>query len=154
MPPRGNSYLYPNEIDRLLRMPGGPVGRHCNFVARSVATEAGRIATSRGLVRSGRYAQSFKVEVQRNTREGFRFYVVNRVTGLKPRRRTSYAGVLEFGSQQNAPYDITPRNPQGWLVFRNSAGKLIKTKRVSHLGVRPYHVMRDALYRVVGRSRS
>lgn len=153
MPPRGNSYLYPNEIDRLLRMPGGPVGRHCNFVARSVATEAGRIATSRGLVRSGRYAQSFRVEVERNTKDGFQFYVVNRVTGLQPRRKTSYAGVLEFGSQRNARYPIRPRNPQGWLVFRNSAGKSIRTKLVMHPGVRPYHVMRDAMYRIVGRSR-
>jgi hypothetical protein len=140
-------------MDRLLRKPGGPVGRHCNFVARSVANEAGRIATSRGLVRSGRYAKSFRSEVQLNTEEGFRFYVVSRVTGLTPRRRTSYAGVLEFGSNQNGKYPIRPRNPKGWLVFRSSDGKRIRTKLVMHPGVRPYHVMRDAMYRIVGRSR-
>lgn len=153
MPPRGSSYLYPNEMDRLLRKPGGPVGRHCNFIARSVATESGRIAVQRGLVREGRYIRGFQVKVETNVPEGFRFYVFNRVTGLKPRRRTSYAGVLEFGSRQSAPHTITPRRKDGWLVFRNSKGQMVKTKKVSHPGVRPYHVMRDAMYRVLARVR-
>jgi hypothetical protein len=153
MPAKGSTYLYPNELDRLLRKPGGPIGRHCNYIARSVANESSRIAAERGLVRDGRYIRGFKVRVDTNVPEGFQFYVYNRVTGQKPIRKTSYAAVLEYGSQQTAPHTIRPRNTNGWLVFRNSKGALVRVKSVQHPGVRPYHVMRDAMYRTLAKVR-
>ena len=136
---------YQTELDRVLRSPGGPVGRHINLVARSVAAEARRIATERGLVRTERYVRGFKVEVTPDPQSGFYFTVVNRVTGQKPRRAGSYAGVIEFGSR---PHVIRPRRPNGWLIFRMPDGRTIKTKLVNHPGTPPQHVLRDALDRV------
>jgi hypothetical protein len=136
---------YTTELDRVLRSPGGPVGRHMNIVARSVASEAGRIAIERGLVRTGRYARGFKVEVSPDPQSGFYFTVVNRVVGQKPRRGQSYADVIERGSR---PHPIRPRKASGWLIFRMPDGRIIKTKLVNHPGTAPQNVMRDALDRV------
>lgn len=136
---------YQTELDRVLRAPGGPVGRHVNLVARAVAAEAARIAVERGLVRSTRYARGFKVEVTPDPQSGFYFTVVNRVTGQKPRRGESYASVIEHGSR---PHAIRPRKASGWLIFRMPDGRMIKTKLVNHPGTQPQHVMRDALDRV------
>lgn len=140
----GNFQPYPTELDRLLRVPGGPVGRHVNFVARGVAEVARQIARERGLVRTGRYVRGFKVEVQPDPTTGFAFYVVNRVTGQRPRRTQSYAGVLEFGSES---HDIVPRRRDKWLVFRLPDGRMVKTKLVKHPGTAPYSVLSDALRR-------
>ena len=136
---------YPTELDRVLRAPGGPVGRHINLVARSVAAEAQRIAIERGLVRSERYARGFKVEVSPDPQSGFYFTVVYRTTGQKPRRTGSYAAVIEYGSK---PHIIKPRKASGWLIFRMPDGRYVKTKMVNHPGTQPQHVMRDALNRV------
>lgn len=136
---------YPTELDRVLKAPGGPVGRHINLVARSVAAEAQRIAIERGLSRSGRYARGFKVEVSPDPQAGFYFTVVNRTTGQKPRRSMSYAAVIEYGSK---PHLIKPRKASGWLIFRMPDGRYVKTKLVNHPGTQPQNVMRDALDRV------
>jgi hypothetical protein len=140
-----NFQPYPTEIDRLLKAPGGPVGRHVNFVARAVAETARQIARERGLVRTGRYVRGFRVEVQPDPITGFSFYVVNRVTGQRPKRAQSYAGVLEFGSE---PHDITPRRRDRWLVFRLPDGRFVKTKLVKHPGTSAYNVLGDAIRRV------
>lgn len=116
-----------------------------NLVARAVAAEAQRIALERGLYRTGRYARGFKVEVTPDPQSGFYFTVVNRVTGQKPKRANSYAGVIEFGSR---PHPIKPRKQSGWLIFRMPDGRIIKTKLVNHPGTAPRNVLRDALERV------
>lgn len=134
---------YRTEIDRFLKAPGGPVGRHMNFVARTVASESEKIARERGLVRSQRYARGFKVRVDRDGK-GFFFTVYNKVTGQKPRRGQDYASVIEFGSD---PHPIKPRSKNKWLVFRRADGRLVKTKLVNHPGTKARHVMRDALDR-------
>jgi hypothetical protein len=144
-----NFQPYPSELDRLLKAPGGPVGRHVNYVARGVAETARQIARERGLVRTGRYVRGFKVEVQPDATYGFVFYVVNRVTGQDPRRKESYAGVIEFGSVK---HPIRPRRRDKWLVFRLPDGRMVKTKLVNHPGTQPQHVLRDAMIRAGQRS--
>lgn len=135
--------LYPTELDRVLRAPGGPVGRYTNYVARSIAAEAQANANLRIKRRTGRYAAGFKVQVEREPVNGFQFTVTNSTTGLDPRRRRSYAGVLEFGS---APHLIRPRPTNragGYLVFTVDGHKIV-TKVVRHPGTKPYNILRDA----------
>lgn len=147
--------LYPNELDRLLRMPGGPVGRHCNFVAREVANQASINATNRLKTRTGRLAKGYRVRVEiTGGREGFRFWVTNNVTGQDPRRKMSYALVQEEGSGLHGPsrtsYVIRPRKPKKHLVFYVD-GKKVVTASVRHPGVKPQHILRDALTEVMAR---
>lgn len=132
------------ELDRLLKTPGSPVGRHVNLVARTIAAEAQRIATERGLVRSSRYVKGFRVEVVPEG-DSYYFQVVNRVRGQDPRRSESYAGVIEYGSEE---HPIRPRNRNRWLVFRMPDGRIVKTKLVNHRGTTAQHVLRDATNRV------
>lgn len=136
---------YQTEIDQLLKAPGGLVGRHTNFVARAVAAEASKGAVSQGLVRTGRYARSFKTEVTLDPENGFFFTVSNNVVGKDPRRKASYAATIEHGSQR---HPITPRRRDKWLVFTMPDGKIIKTKLVKHPGTPPRNVLRNALARV------
>ena len=147
--------LFPNEMDRLLRMPGGPVGRHCNYVARQIANEASRLASTRLNKRTGRLANGYRVQVERTGgSEGFRFWVINTVTGQDPRRKMSYAQVHEDGSGTHGPrgaaYPIRARNPKKPLVFYVNGRKVV-TKSVMHPGVRPQHIMRDAMTSVMDR---
>lgn len=150
--------LYPNEMDRLLRMPGGPVGRHCNFVARSVANESSRLAATRLRTRTGRLQRGYRVRVEKTGgTEGFQFWVVNNVHGQNPdRRRASYALVQESGSGLSGPqgkaYVIRPRRraKNAVLVFY-IGGKKVVTKQVTHPGVKPQNIMRDALTNVMQR---
>lgn len=135
---------YQGEMHRLLHTPGGPVGRHINHVSRLVAAEARRTALARGLLRSGKYARGFKVEVVPDG-TSFYFLVVNRVRGSNPRRKYSYAGVIEKGSQ---PHLIRPRRKDRWLVFQMPNGRTVRTKLVRHPGTQPQNVLRDALLRV------
>ena len=136
---------YQSEIDRILKAPGGPVGRHTNFVARAVAAEASKEAVSQGLVRTGRYARSFKTAVTIDPENGFYFTVSNSVVGQNPRRKSSYASVIEHGS---TGHPITPRRKDKWLVFTMPDGKIVKTKLVKHPGTPPRNVLRNALARV------
>lgn len=136
---------YQTEMDRLLKAPGGPVGRHVNIVARAVAAEASKEAVSQGLVRTGRYARSFKTKITLDPENGFFFTVSNNVFGQDPRRKASYAATIEHGSQR---HPIKPRRRNKWLVFTMPDGKLVKTKLVNHPGTPPRNVLRNALARV------
>lgn len=133
--------FYNTELDRVLRAPGGPVGRFINRYSREVAVEAQALAAARLHRRTGRYAGGFKVKVDRGAPgEGFKFTISNNVTGLNPRRPYSYAGVIEHGSR---PHVIRPRDPNGFLMFTIN-GKKIVTREVHHPGTRPRHILRDA----------
>ena len=132
--------LYPTELDRVLRAPGGPVGRRINLLARDIAAEAGVLAVARVKKRTGKYARGFKVKVARGGAEGFAFMVYNSATGTKPKRRGSYAAVIEKGSR---PHVIRPRARDGYLVFWVNGRKVV-TKSVNHPGTSAQHVLRDA----------
>lgn len=131
----GDVRFYPNEIDRLLYMPGGVVGVGVRRIAMKVASEAARIARDElgknpeYEARTGRYAAGFQVEVEYpipKEQGGFKYHVVNRTTGQTPRRTMSYAGPLETGAQA---HPIRPRKASGMLVFY-IGGRRVQTKQV------------------------
>jgi len=133
--------FYPTELDRVLKAPGGPVGRYVNLLSREIAAEAQVLALARLSRRTGRYARGFSVKVERGAAgEGFKFLISNSVVGRNPRRLTSYAAVIEKGSK---PHVIRPRKPDGFLVFTIN-GKKIVTKQVKHPGTSAQHILRDA----------
>lgn len=135
--------LYPNELDRLLRSPGGPVGRHIVKLAKETAAEAERRARagSEPRVLTGRYAANFRVETDFTGPNGFTVRVRNATTGQNPRRRTSYAGVIETGSQA---HPIRPRDSNGYLRFKVK-GRWVTVKAVAHPGTKPRNILREAL---------
>lgn len=139
--------LYPNELDRLLRSPGGPVGRYLVKLGREVVEEASKLAFNRNAprARTGRYARNFRMETDFSGPNGFTIRVRNATTGQTPRRRSSYAGVIETGSVAHV---IRPRRTDGYLRFFYK-GRWITVKEVKHPGTRPYWVLKDALRTVV-----
>lgn len=133
--------FYPTELDRVLKAPGGPVGRYLNLYAREVAVEAQALAIVRLKKRTGRYTAGWKVKVDRGPPgEGFKFVVSNSVRGRDPQRAISYASVIESGSR---PHVIRPRKRDGLLVFYIN-GKKVVTTSVHHPGTKPQHILRDA----------
>lgn len=129
--PTIRTVIYPNEIDRILRMPGGPIGVQVRRLSLNIAEEAESIARTElgnrspyDQPRTGRYARSFRVEVERNDRTGYEFVVSN---------KTPYAATLEEGS---VPHPISARRVK-WLRFRDRRdGQWRTVKVVSHPGQR------------------
>jgi hypothetical protein len=129
--------LYPNELNRLLYMPGGPVGVGVRKLAVKVAAEAAKTARAElgnnpeYAARTGRYAGGFQVEVEyplATAKGGFRFKVVNRTTGQTPRRSQSYASVIERGAK---PHVIKARNPKTKPLVFYINGRKIVTQQVN-----------------------
>jgi|GEM_PF-4069321 len=143
--------IYPNEIDRILKMPGGPPGvrirKFCIDVAesarRQAQTELGR-RSRYDQPRTGRYAKSFAVKVETNSVTGYQFVIENTVP---------YASVLESGSQ--GPYEIKARKAK-YLRFRSRKdGQWRRVKAVMHPGIKDgYHILESALKRVLRRDNS
>ena len=137
--------IYPTEIDRILKMPGGPVGVEVRRLCLDIAAEAeaqSRVKSVRkspyDAPRSGRYVRSWAVKVHTNSTTGFEYVVEN---------TAPYSAVLEEGSR---PHMIEARNKR-WLRFRSRAtGQWVTVKAVKHPGmVQGWHVLRDAMYSVV-----
>ncbi len=132
---------YPNEIHRVLYLPGGDVGRELRRVALDIAQEARRNVVNRlgkhpgDAPRTGDLAKSFRVEVIPGTNS---FMVRN------PRK---YAAAIEFGAQK---HDIRPRRVQ-YLRFRGRDGRWRKVKLVKHPGNAPYRYLSDARRTVMRR---
>lgn len=139
--------VYPNELNRLLNSPGGPVGRYLVKLAKETAEEAQKRSQigNDPAVRSGRYSRNFRVETDFTGPNGFTVRVRNASTGQSPRRRTSYAGTLETGSK---PHTIRPRRTNGYLRFFYK-GRWITVREVRHPGTRPYWVLKNAMRTVV-----
>lgn len=146
--PGARVVLYPNEIDRILRMPGGPPGvrirRFCLDVTatarRQAQAELGR-RSKYDQPRTGKYAKSFTVTVEPNAISGYQFVIANKVP---------YASVLESGS--TGPYEIRARRKK-YLRFRSRKdGQWRRVKAVMHPGVKDgYHILESALKRVLRR---
>lgn len=137
------------ELERLLRTPGGPVGRHLHRIAQTTAAQAQAIARTDLQQRTGRYAAGFKVEtLPAPWPEGFKFQVVNRTTGQNPKRAYSYASTIEFGSK---PHNIRARNPERKKLtfYWEAHGRWVTTSEVTHPGTKAYSILRIALERAM-----
>jgi hypothetical protein len=96
--------IYPTEITRILKMPGGPVGveiRRFALGAAAIAEASARRELGNrhpaDAPRSGRYARSFEVKVENYPADNIGFqYVI--------RNRAPYSAVLEFGSRRHDIY--------------------------------------------------
>jgi hypothetical protein len=134
MAPR--AILYPNEISRILTMPGGPVGVAVRSICLDIAKE-GEVQARKKLgnrhpsdsPRTGRYAKSFAVRVKRVPVTGFEFIVEN---------TAKYAAIIEGGSK---PHEIRARRAK-YLVFRSrQTGQVVRRKVVFHPGTKPERIL-------------
>lgn len=139
--------IYPAEIDRILRMPGGPVGVKIRRISLDIAAEAQAIARRElgnrhpsDAKRTGNYARKFRVTVER-TAGGYEFVISN---------PTKYASVLEGGS---VPHKIEARRAK-YLRFRSrKTGQMVTVKVVSHPGQKQgYFILSRATQTVVRKS--
>lgn len=123
---------YPNEIQRILTMPGGDVGKFCRRLALDIAAEGKRLATVELGIhpgdkqRTGDLARAFEVKVIPGTNT---FRVSN---------RKKYFDPLEFGVPE--PHPIRARRVD-YLQFRGRNGRYYKVKVVTHPGNRAYRIM-------------
>lgn len=131
--------VYPAEIDRILRMPGGPVGVSIRRLSLDIAKEAENIARRElgnrhpsDAKRTGNYARRFRVEVAR-VAGGFEFVISN---------NAKYAAVLEEGSR---PHEIRAKKAK-YLRFRSRrTGQMVTVKVVNHPGQKKgYFILRRA----------
>ena len=131
--------VYPAEIDRILRMPGGPVGVSIRRLSLDIAKEAETIARrelgnrhASDAKRTGNYARRFRVEVAR-VAGGFEFIISN---------NAKYAAVLEEGSK---PHEIKAKKAK-YLRFRSRrTGQMVTVKVVNHPGQKTgYFILRRA----------
>ena len=132
------SAIYPTEITRILKMPGGPVGvevRKFALLAASVSESIARRELGNrhpaDAPRSGRYARSFEVKVENYPADnvGFQFVI---------RNRAKYSEVLEYGSNPHRIYARGAFNKKGntkYLRFRSRQDGQWRTIRyVNHPG--------------------
>lgn len=133
---------YPNEIHRILNLPGGDVGRECRKVALEIAEEAKRQAREvfgrhpGDRPRTGKLANAYQVKVIPGTNE---FLVLN------PKR---YAAAMEKGAR---PHKIKARK-ETHLRFRGRDGSWRNVKVVNHPGSLARNTLSNAM-RVVMRRR-
>lgn len=134
--------IYPAEIDRILKMPGGPVGVSVRRLSLNIAKNAEQLAKNElgkhpmDAKRTGNYARRFGVRVER-TGGGFEFHVYN---------NAKYAAVLELGSR---PHEIRARRAK-YLRFRGRDGRWRNVKIVRHPGQeRGYFILRRATEKAV-----
>jgi hypothetical protein len=115
---------YPNEIDRILRMPGGDVGKAGRKLALEIAEESRRSAVltygrhPMDQPRTGEMAKAYRVEVVPGTNH---FLVRN------PKK---YAAAMELGAK---PHIIRARRRQT-LQFRDRQGRWRRVQFVNHPG--------------------
>lgn len=136
--------VFPSEIDRILRKPGGPVGVTIRRMSLDIAKEAATIARSElgnrhpsDAPRTGQYAKAFRVEVE-TTGNSFAFVV---------RNNKRYAHVLEEGSK---PHEIRARKAKYLRFISRKTGQWVRVKVVQHPGQREgYHILWRATEKVV-----
>lgn len=140
--------IFPREIDRIMRMPGGPIGVAVRRIALNIAAEAKQIAVAElgnrhpsDAKRTGNYSRRFRVEVATSP-AGFEFVVSN---------NAKYAAVLEQGSK---PHEIRARKAK-YLRFRSrKTGMMVRVKVVNHPGQKiGYRILERAMLKVARASR-
>ena len=131
--------IYPNEIDCIIRKPGGPVGVVIRRFSLDIAKNAEDIARAElgnkhpsDSPRTGRYARSFSVKVEANP-AGYQFVVAN---------KTPYAAVLELGSKA---HQIKARRAKVLRFRSRKDGQMKSVKVVNHPGQKiGYFIMQRA----------
>jgi hypothetical protein len=135
-------FIYPSELNRVLRSPGGTVGKVVRRVSLDVAAEAKSIAQAELGIhpgdrpRTGQYADGFKVLVV-TTPNGFYYTVSN---------KKKYAIILEKGSRAH----IIRARKERTLQFRGRDGRFRQVKIVQHPGTKAYRILQRA-GEIVGR---
>lgn len=125
---------YPNEIKRILTMPGGDVGKACRKVALDIAIEAKRSAQVTfgrhpgDQPRTGKLANAYRVRVIPGTNH---FEVSN------PKK---YAAAMEKGARA---HPIRARRVSH-LQFRDRLGRWHRVKIVQHPGSVGRHTLWNA----------
>lgn len=133
---------YPNEIKRILSLPGGDVGKEVRRVALDIAEEAKRSAIATfgrhpgDKSRTGNLAKAYQVKVIPGT---------NKFTVTNPKK---YAAAMEKGA---LPHIIKARRVS-YLQFRGRDGRWRQLKMVRHPGSVGRHTLVTAM-RVVMRRR-
>ena len=126
---------YPNEINRILNMPGGDVGRECRALALAIAAEASRQADQTfgkhpmDKPRTGQLAKAYRVTVIPGTNH---FQVTN---------NKKYAAAMELGAR---PHEIRARRVD-YLQFQGRDGRFHRVKLVKHPGSIERHTLRTAM---------
>lgn len=137
-------YIYPNEMDRVLRKPGGPVGVACRRMGLDIADEAKRLMINElghnpnDKPRTGRTAKSWKVTVEPHPSAGFQFLVWN---------SSKIAQILEHGSDEHLIF----RRRATALKFRDRSGRWRVEQFVWHPGTDPYNFLTRAQITVLRR---
>lgn len=139
---------YPNEIDRILGKPGGPLGVRIRRLALDIAAEAKTLSRSRygnrhpaDAPRTGKLAESYTVKVKivshRSGAPGFEFLVGNSVPYFRPQ---------ELGSP---PHLIYPRRAKALRFRSRQTGQWVTRSVVFHPGTKGEHIMMEAADRVM-----
>lgn len=132
---------YPNEIQRILFMPGGPIGKECRSVALAIAEEAKRNAIVTygrhpgDAPRTGRLANAYQVKVIPGTNQ----FIV--------RNPLKYAAAMEFGAK---PHTIYARRTT-YLSFTGRDGRHRHVKMVRHPGSVGHYTLTNAMQLVMRR---
>lgn len=123
--------VFPNEIDRVLYYPGGPIGREMRALSLAVAQNASQLAYMRlgknpnDKPRTGKYARSFQVKV------------IGRSTEFEVSNNQAYAAALESGAK---PHQIKARRVQN-LHFKDRQGRWRRMKVVRHPGNPAFRIL-------------
>lgn len=132
---------YPNEINRILHLPGGDVGKFTRKIALEIAEESKRNAVARlgqhagDRIRTGKLANSYTVKVVPSTNT---FRVGNSV---------KYAAAIELGARAHT---IRARRTT-YLQFTDRQGRHRRVKMVNHPGNAAFKMMTDAVDTVMQR---
>lgn len=138
-------YVFPNEVDRILKAPGGPVGAVVRKLAMDTARHAEAISISElgnrhpsDAPRTGKFARSWEVKVESDPQSGFKYVVKN---------RKKQAATLESGSR---PHEIKARKAKFLRFKSRKTGKWVTVKVVYHPGQKTgYKILERALIRSV-----
>lgn len=141
--------IYPTEITRILKMPGGPVGVEVRKFALTAAALAERSAQRElgnrhpaDAPRTGRYARSFEVKVENYPADdvGFNFVI---------RNTRKYSETLEYGSRPHRIYakGAFQKNGTKFLRFRSRTdGQWRMVRFVKHPGQKTgYYILTRAV---------
>jgi len=116
--------VFPNEIDRMLNAPSGPIGKEARAIALDTAHIGETLARMKmgkhpgDAPRTGQYARSFWVKV------------LGRSTNYEVSNRAPHAAAQETGSR---PHAIRARRVSH-LKFRDRTGQWRRVKMVRHPG--------------------
>lgn len=128
--------VFPNEVDRIINYPGGPVGKEARALALQIARNASTLAN----IRLGRHPGD-KPRTKKYER-GFKVKVVGRTTEFEVTNSVPYANVIESGAR---PHDIRARRVSN-LQFRDRSGRWRKVKVVRHPGSPAFKILETAAF--------